>query len=143
MVQNNLLEKIIIELAEIKQENIELKNENTELKAEIKRLNEIINKDSSNSSKPPSTNDGFKDPKEPPSESNTKKKKKPRGGQEGSKGTNLKKVTNPDHIEKLEINSCKNCNHNLEDTTSTLTASKQLFDIPAKRVKRSCATRYN
>jgi len=53
MVKNNLLEKIIIELAEIKQENIELKNENTELKAEIKRLNEIINKDSSNSSKPP------------------------------------------------------------------------------------------
>ena len=63
MVQNNLLEKILIELDELKQENIELKNENIELKAEIKRLNEIINKDSSNSSKPPSTNDGFKDPK--------------------------------------------------------------------------------
>ena len=135
MVQNNLLEKILIELTEIKQENIELKNENTELKAEIKRLNEIINKDSSNSSKPPSTNDGFKDPKEPPSESNTKKKKKPRGGQEGSKGTNLKKVNNPDHIEKLEINSCKNCNHNLEDITSTLTASKQQFDIPKVKIE--------
>ena len=108
MVQSNLLEKILIELAEIKQENIELK-------AEIKRLNEIINKDSSNSSKPPSTNNGFKDPEKSSSNSTTKqKKKKPRGGQIGSKGTNLKKVTNPDHIEKLEINSCKNCNHNLK-----------------------------
>ena len=35
MIQDNLLEKILLELAEIKQENIELK-------AEIKRLNEII-----------------------------------------------------------------------------------------------------
>ena len=51
------------------------------------------------------------------------------------KGTNLKKVTNPDHIEKLEINSCKNCNHNLEDITSTLTASKQLFDIPKVKIE--------
>ena len=134
MVQNNLLEKILIELDELKQENIELKNENRKLRAEIKRLKEIINKDSSNSSKPPSTNDGFKDPKEPSSKSTTKQKKKI-GGQIGSKGTNLKKVTNPDHIEKLEINSCKNCNHNLEDITSTLTASKQLFDIPKIKIE--------
>ena len=83
MVQNNLLEKILIELAELKQENIELK-------AEIKRLKEIINKDSSNSSKPPSTNDGFKDPKKSSSKSTTTKKK-PRGAQVGSKGTNLEK----------------------------------------------------
>jgi len=71
--------------------------------------------DSSNRSKPPSTNDGFKDPEKSSSKSTIKKKKKPRGGQIGSKGTNLKKVTNPDHIEKLEINSCKNCSHNLRN----------------------------
>ena len=58
MVQDNFLEKILLELAEIKQENSEIKNKNIELKAkiinleiEIKRLNEIINKDSLNSSK--------------------------------------------------------------------------------------------
>jgi transposase len=148
MVQNNLLEKIIIELAKVKQENIELKNENIELKnentelknenielkSEIKRPNEIVNKDSSNSSKPSSTNDGFKEPKKISNNSKSKTKKK-KGGQIGSKGTNLKKVTNPDHIEKLEINSCKNCNHNLEDITSTLTASKQLFDIPKVKIE--------
>ena len=68
MVQNNLLEKILLELAEIKQEN-------TELKAEIKRLKEIINKDSSNGSKPPSTNDGFKDPEKISNNSKSKIKK--------------------------------------------------------------------
>ena len=128
MVQDNLIEKILLELAQIKQEN-------TELKAEIKRLNSIINKDSSNSSKPPSTNNGFADPKKSSSESTTKKKKKPRGGQIGSKGTNLKKVNNPDHIEILEVNSCKNCNHNLEDISSKLISTKQVFDVPPLNIE--------
>jgi len=130
MVQDNLLEKILLELAQIKQEN-------RELKAEIKRLNEIINKDSSNSSKPPSTNDGFKDANKNDNSKSTatKKKKKSRGGQNGRKGTNLKKVNNPDYIEKLEIHSCKNCNHNLEDINSIITGIKQQFDIPKIKIE--------
>ena len=108
MVQDNLIEKILLELVEIKQELSEAKNTIINLQKENKRLKEIINKDSSNSSKPPSTNNGFKDPKKSDSESAPKKKKKSRGGQTGSKGTNLKKVDSPNHIEILEINSCKN-----------------------------------
>ena len=104
MNQDNLLEKILSRLTLLEQENVELK-------AEIKRLNEIINKDSSNSSKPPSTNDGFKDTDSKDSSTNPKVKKKKRGGQSGSKGTNLKKVDNPDFIEVLSDNTCKNCNH--------------------------------
>jgi hypothetical protein len=66
MVQNKLLEKILLELAQMKQEN-------TLLKAEIKRLNEIIHKDSSNSSKLPSTDNGFKNSKKISSKSTNKK----------------------------------------------------------------------
>jgi len=123
MIQDNLLEKILHELSQIKQENIELK-------AEIKRLNEIINKDSSNSSKPPSTNNGFKDTQSKDSSSNPKTKKKKRGGQSGSKGSNLGKVNNPDFIEVLSVSDCKNCNHSLENIDSNLISTKQLFDIP-------------
>ena len=123
MNQNKLLEKIIFELAEIKKENIELK-------AEIKRLNEIINKDSKNSSKPPSTDNGFKD------KANSKaKKKKLRGSQIGSKGTNLKKVDNPDIVKILVVPNCKNCNHNLEEIDSKLISTKQIFDIPKIKIE--------
>lgn len=122
MNKDNLLEKILIELAQIKQEN-------RELKAEIKRLNEIINKDSSNSSKPPSSNDGFIDTDKTESLSKPKSKKK-RGGQSGSKGSNLKKVEKPDFIKLLLDTTCKNCNHNLENIDSKFISSKQLFDIP-------------
>ncbi len=125
MVQNNLLEKILLELAQIKQEN-------KELRAEVKRLNEIINKDSTNSSKPPSTDNGFKDKEKG---KKTKSPNKKRGGQTGSIGTNLKKVSNPDHIEILEINSCQNCNHSLVDVNSKLTGTKQEFDIPKIKIE--------
>ena len=121
MVQDNLLKTNLDELAQIKLENVELK-------AEIKRLNDIINKDSSNSSKPPSTNNGFKDPDK--KETSSASKKRDRGGQSGSKGSNLKKVDKPDFIEVLSVDSCKNCNHNLEAIDSKLISSKQLFDIP-------------
>jgi len=127
MIQDNLLEKVLLELAEIKQELLEAKDTISYLKDENKRLKEIINKDSSNSSKPPSTNDGFKDSKKASSNSKTKKS---RGGQKGNTSNNLKKVSNPDHIEKLEINNCKNCNHSLLDVDSKVTGTKQLFDIP-------------
>jgi len=127
MNKDDLLERILIELAEIKQENIALK-------AEIKRLNEIINKDSSNSSKPPSTNDGFKDSDKIESSSKPKSKRK-RGGQSGSKGSNLKKVDKPDFIELLVDTTCKNCNHNLEDIDSKYISSKQQFDIPKIKIE--------
>jgi len=135
MVQDNLLKRVLLELAEIKEELSQAKETIQSLQKENKQLKEIINKDSSNSSKPPSTNNGFKDPEKSDSESTPKKKKKPRGGQEKSKGTNLKKVKKPDYIEILEVNSCKNCNHNLEDIDSKLISSKQVFDIPPLNIE--------
>ncbi len=134
MNRDRIIENILIELKEIKEELSQAKKTIVSLKKENKRLKEIINKDSSNSSKPPSTNDRFTDPKKSSSNTTTKKKK-PRGGQEGSKGTNLKKVNNPDHIEILEVNSCKDCNHDLEDIDSTLISTKQLFDIPPLNIE--------
>lgn len=127
MIKDTLLEKILSKLTLLEQEN-------TELKAEIKRLNEIINKNSSNSSKPSSTNDGFKDTDKKETSSKTTKKKI-RGGQTGSRGTNLKKTSNPDTVKVLEISSCKNCNHNLEDIDSKLISTKQLFDIPKIKIE--------
>ena len=130
MVQDKLLKDILDELAQIKQENIALKEIIAKQNIELKELRRRLNMDSSNSSKPPSTNDGFEDPDKKDLSSNPKKKKKDRGAQYGSKGTNLKKVDKPDNIEVLSVSTCKECNHNLEDIDSKLISSKQLFDIP-------------
>ena len=130
MIQDNLLEKILYELAQIKQENIELKEIIAKQNLELKELKRRLDMDSSNSSKPPSTNDGFKDPDKKEISSNPKVKKKKRGGQFGSKGSNLKKSDKPNFVEVLLDTVCNNCNHNLEDIDSKLISSKQLFDIP-------------
>ncbi len=54
-------------------------------------MNDIISKDSTNSSKPPSTDNKFKEVKKP----STKKLKKRRGAQAGHKGKNLKLSATP------------------------------------------------
>jgi len=127
---NILLEKVLNELNQLKQENKELKEIIAKQDLEIKELKRRLGLNSSNSSTPPSKDNKFKDKEKNKSTSKSKGKKKKRGGQIGSKGSNLKKVDKPDFIEELTVNSCSNCNHNLEDVKSDFISSKQLFDIP-------------
>jgi len=116
----------------LKLENKQIKFENTKLTKENNKLKEIINKDSTNSSKPPSTDNNFKEKAESPL-----KGKRKRGGQKGSSTTNLSKVDNPDAVEVLEPITCKNCNHNLNGVAVKSISTKQEFDIPkiSMRVK--------
>ncbi len=93
--------------------------------AEIKRLKEIIDKDSSNSSKPPSTDNKLR--KKPTSKKNTIKKK--RGGQEGHSGRTLKMVENPDKVVILEVDTCS-CGHGLDTVHSSKIIKRQSFDLP-------------
>jgi len=91
---------------------------------EIKRLQDIISKDSSNSSKPPSTDNKLT--KKPNSNTSTKNK---RGGQLGHKGRTLKRIKNPDKIVILEATVCP-CGHNLNDVQSSKVIKRQSFDLP-------------
>lgn len=104
----------------------QLKEENLLLKQEIKKLKESAGKDSTNSSKPPSTDNAFKE-KESKANKNTKRK---RGAQKGHTGSNLKKSDNPDFVKVLQSTTCEECSHNLEDVDAKSVSSKQLFDIP-------------
>jgi len=76
-----------------------------ELSEKIVNLEGKINKNSSNSSKPPSS-DGLK--KKPPKNTRKKSRKKS-GGQKGHEGHTLQMSQNPDIIEILSVNNCKNC----------------------------------
>jgi len=81
-----------IEIASLKAENESLRKENTALRTENQKLKAIINKDSSNSSKPPSS-DGFKKI----FNSREKTGRKP-GGQTGHPGRVAVLFENPAHI---------------------------------------------
>lgn len=78
-----------------------IKKENTKLKKEVSRLKNQINKDSSNSGKPPSSN-GFKKV----IQNNRVKSNKSVGGQKGHKGTYLKPVKNPNKIVVYKKDKC-------------------------------------
>jgi regulator of replication initiation timing len=81
-----------MEIASLKAEIESLRNENTALKDENQKLKAIINKDSSNSSKPPSS-DGFKKI----CNSREKTGRKP-GGQKGHPGNVIVLFKNPTNI---------------------------------------------
>ena len=105
----------------------ELFNQNQELRQRIEHLESIINKNSSNSSKPPSS-DGFTKPKRT-SSLRTKTGKK-RGGQKGHEGQTLKQVENPDHIERCPVIKCETCNTSLASRKNVAVERRQVVDIP-------------
>ena len=98
----------------------------------IKHLEDILEKDSHNSSKPPST-DGFKKPKKQTKNLRRKSGKKP-GGQPGHKGTTLKQVANPDHTIHYPCKGSCHCGRNLLDQSVTGHIKRQVFDIPPLKI---------
>ena len=89
----------------------------------------MINKNSNNSSKPPSS-DGYKKT----IKNNRKKSDRTTGGQIGHKGTTLEKTKNPDKI--IELNGIKTCDCrcSLEGVKGTR-KTRQVFDIPKPKVR--------
>ncbi|MGP8321222.1 MAG: DUF6444 domain-containing protein, partial [Methanosarcinaceae archaeon] len=100
----------------------------TKLEEQIKSLEERLNKNSRNSSKPPST-DAYATQKPKPKSRRIKSGKKV-GGQKGHPGTTLKMVDNPDEIVIHEVDQCSNCHTSLEDEEAKDYERRQLFDIP-------------
>lgn len=95
----------------------------------IKELESQLNKNSRNSSKPPSS-DEFVKPK-----SQRKKSGKSSGGQKGHKGHHLKISDNPDRSIVHTVKSCFGCGKTLEDIPSARTDRRQVYDIPPPKVE--------
>lgn len=95
----------------------------------IQGLQDQVAKNSTNSSKPPSS-DGYKKPT-----SLRKPSVKKNGGQEGHEGHTLMPVENPDHIEIYQVNQCSNCHASLENEEVLGYEKRQVFDIPPVRLE--------
>ena len=101
----------------------------TALQERVKALEDQLNKNSRNSSKPPST-DGFVKP-----QSQRQKSGKPVGGQKGHTGYTLKRVDNPDHTIIHRVSRCNKCGSSLEETQATGYERRQVFDLPPMKVE--------
>jgi transposase len=137
-VISSLVEKIEFlsnELAQVKKENAEIKEaftevklENADLKVRITELEARLNSNSSNSSKPPSS-DGYK--KQP---AFPKKKKGNQGGQQGHKGRTLQQVEHPDKTIKHKPGPC-DCGHVFNDDELSVSETRQVFDLPTPQLE--------
>lgn len=109
---------------------LQLQDQNRQLQAKVLELESRLNKNSSNSSKPPSS-DGLK---RKPKSQRVSSGKKP-GGQEGRVGKNLSQVEDPDHIVIYTPSNCEKCGTHLHNIEGVYVASRQVFDIPQPKVQ--------
>lgn len=124
------IQKLTAEIRTQKAEIEALSKENKLLNKRVKSLESQVNKNSNNSSKPPST-DGFK---KKTKSLRTKSGKNP-GGQEGHEGTTLELNDNPDEIKIHGVDKCDICGESLQDVTPERHIIRQVVDIPEIKVK--------
>lgn len=125
------IQKLTVEIKTQKAEIETLSKENKLLTKRVISLESQINKNSNNSSKPPSA-DGFK---KKTKSLRTKSGKKP-GGQEGHEGHTLFLSENPDEIIVLQVPECNNCGEKFSSNTQSKNyIRRQVIDIPNIKAK--------
>jgi len=122
------LTRRVSQLEVYEQQNKKLRIENQQLKAENEKLKERLNKNSNNSSMPPSS-DGYK--KKP---AFPKKTKGTKGGQRGHKGNTLRQIDNPDKVVACMPGPCT-CGYVFSEQEMVYTEKRQVFDLPVPRLE--------
>jgi len=97
------------------------------LEAEVADLRRQLGRDSSNSSRPPSS-DGFKKKPRLPG-SLRGRSGKASGGQTGHKGGTLRQVADPDWVVRHEACACGHCGRSLDPRSATGIEKRQVFDL--------------
>jgi transposase len=100
------------------------------LQAEVADLRRQLGQDSSNSSKPPSS-DGLK--KKPRIVGSLRGRSgKASGGQKGHQGSALRQVADLDHVVRHEASACWHCHSPLEPKAAVGVEKRQVFDLPER-----------
>jgi transposase len=124
----DLVEQLYAEIKQLREELARIKEERAKDKEYIAELERRLGLNSSNSSKPPSS-DGLKKPAVRIQSLREKNGKKP-GGQPGHKGVTLTQVENPDLIEQHKVTACPDCKTDLTTTSVEKIYKRQVFEVP-------------
>ena len=100
------------------------------LGVQVDELKARLSKNSSNSSKPPSS-DGLK---RKPKSQRGKSDKKP-GGQQGHTGRGLSQTEHPNFIVSHSPTSCSECGTNLSEVNGSCVEKRQVFEVPQPKVE--------
>jgi transposase len=100
--------------------------------AALKELQARLEKNSRNSSKPPSS-EGYRKPTR--TVSLRKPGQKPTGGQPGHEGHTLEPSADPEHTEVHVVERCEQCGAGLKAVEVTAHEERQVFDLPAMRIE--------
>ena len=100
--------------------------------ARIADLEKRLDKNSRNSSKPPSSDGLSKPPRTTSLRENGKNK---RGGQPGHKGETLVQTETPDIIKKHVLTTCPDCHHSLLPSPLLGIVKRQAFDISPPKIE--------
>jgi len=116
--------------AEVEDLIASLRRQIAALQAEVADLRRQLGQDSSNSSKPPSS-DGLK--KKPRGAASLRGRSgKASGGQKGHKGDTLRQVADPDCVVRHEACACGRCGWFLDPKSATGIEKRQVFDLPER-----------
>ena len=99
-----------------------------ELRAEIAELKARLGSNSSNSSKPPSS-DGYAKPTR-----QQRRDAERKGKQKGAPGSHLARVDDPDEIIVHDPEGCRKCGASLDDADIVDEEVRQVFDLPHRKV---------
>src|SRR5215831_18226235 len=122
------------EIAALRSENVALKARVAALQERVGELERQLELNSSNSSKPPSS-DGLKKPTRVPRVRSLRERSgKKSGGQKGHRGETLRPVEKPDVIVNHYPETCTQCNASVPAEASTAYRSRQVVDIPEPKV---------
>ena len=108
-----------------------------QLEQENAALRRCLGLDSSNSSKPPSSDGLAKKPcaNKPRNKSLRGKSGKKSGGQKGHKGDTLRQTETPDKVERHQICECAHCQTKLDTSNVINVEKRQVFNMPKPKLE--------
>jgi len=120
-------------IAELRAANASLVAANAALEARVAELERRLGQDSSNSSKPPST-DGLRKPARVQRRATEQAEGRRSGKQRGAPGAHLAQVERPDEVVEHAPDRCGGCGADLAGAVVVGIEARQVFDLPVLRL---------